>query len=142
MLYVLRLSSGDCIVAAAEDEISARAMASTLGLQADETVATVRALSGFGVRLSPTDNGTLEVDSWDDSTLDEFLVHEYPLLNEALHAANSVRFISHQDPTKPVLDQLREAHAQNVKIIREGLQRERARLNSRTVPEKRRAAGE
>lgn len=142
MLYVLRLSSGDCILAAAEDEISARALASTLGLQADETVATVRALPGFGVRLSPTDNGTLEVDSWDDATLDDFLVHEYPLLNEALHTANSVRFISNPDPTTPVLDQLREAHAQNVKIIREGLQRERARLNSTALPEKRRAAGE
>ena len=141
MLYVLRLSSGDCIVAAAEDESSARGLAGVLGLQADETIATVRTLSGFAVRLSPTDSGALEVDSWDDATLDDFLVHEYPLLKEALHTANSVRFMSAHDPTKPVLEQLREAHAENVKIIREGLHRERARLNSTTVPEKRRAAG-
>lgn len=141
MLYVLRLSSGDCIVAAAEDESGARALAGILGLQAEETIVAVRVLSGFAVRLSPTDNGTLEVDSWDDATLDDLLAHEYPLLNQALHEANSVRFMSAPDPTKPVLDQLRQAHAQNVKIIREGLQRERARLNSTTVSQKRKAGG-
>lgn len=141
MLYVLRLFSGDCIVVAAEDESSARALAGVLDLEADQTVAAVRVLPRFAVRLSPTDNGTLEVDSWDDATLDDLLIHEYPLLNEALHKANSVRFMPTPDPTKPVLDELRQAHAQNVKIIREGLQRERARLSSTVVPQKRNAGG-
>ena len=79
MLYVLRLPSGDCIVAAAEDESSVRALMGTLGLEPGEIPATIRPLSRFAVRLSPTDEGSLEVNSWDDATLDDFLAHEYPL---------------------------------------------------------------
>lgn len=140
MLYALRLSTGDCIVAAADDESNALALAADFGLQADENIVTVRALSGFAVRLFPSDNGTFELDSWDDATLDDFLAHEYPLLNEALRLANSARFISAQAPTTSVLDQIRDAHVQNVKIIREGVQRERARLNPAPMPEKRKAS--
>jgi len=141
MLYVLRLSTGDCIVAAADDESSARELAAGSGLQADEIIVTVPALSRLAVRLSPSDNGTLELDSWDDATLDDFLAHEYPLLNEALHRANSVRFMSPPDPNTSLLGQIREAHAQNVEIIREGLQRERARLSPASMTEKRKMAG-
>src|SRR5215472_10562311 len=67
MLYVLRLSTGDLIVAAAENESRARALASTLELEDGEEVVSIRALPKFAARLSPTDSGSLEVHSWDDS---------------------------------------------------------------------------
>ena len=128
MLYVLRLSTGDSIVAAAENENSARALASALELEDGEEVVSVRPLSKFAARLSPTDSGSLEVHFWDDSTLDDLLAHEYPLLNESLHSANSVRFMPPTTSDKPVLDQLKQAYERNTEIIREGVQRERERL--------------
>jgi len=140
MLYVLRLSSGDCIVTAAEDEISARGMASSLGLESGETIASVRPLSRFAVRLSPNVEGSLDVESWDDSTIEDLLVHEYPLLNEALHEANSVRFMPPPEPGRTVLDQLKHAHERNGEIIRKGLQLELQRLKSETFVERRKTA--
>jgi len=137
MLYVPRLSTGDLIVAAAENESRARALASTLELEDGEEVVSIRALPNFAARLSPTDSGSLEVHSWDDSTLDDMLVHEYPLLNEALHSANSVRFMPPTASDKPILNQLKQAYEQNTEIIRAGLQRERARLSAAAVTGKR-----
>ena len=139
MLYVLRLSGGDCIVTAAEDEISARGMASSLGLEGGETIASVRPLSDFAVRLSPNVDGSLDVESWDDSTIDDLLVHEYPQLNAALREANSVQFMPPPNPGRSVLDQLRKAHEQNREIIRRGLQLEQQRLKTESFVERRKA---
>jgi hypothetical protein len=122
MLYVLRLSSGDCIVTAAESESRARQSATELGLEEGETVASVRALAELTVRLSPTDSGSLDVNSWADATLDDILTHEYPILNEALHKANSVAFMPPPNSNRPLFEQLKEAHEQNTEIIRKGLQ--------------------
>jgi len=133
MLYVLRLTSGDCIVAAAADERSARDLAASLGLDQGETIASVRPLSNFAVRLSPTDSASLEVNSWDDSTLDDILVNEYPLLNQAFRLANSVRFIPLPDSTRPQIEQLKEAHENNTEIIREALRQELDRLKSQAT---------
>lgn len=110
MLYVLRLSTGDCVVTAAEDEHMARSLAGSLDLAHGEEIASVRPLSRFALRLSPTDAGSLDVNSWDDSTLDDMLAHEYPILNEALRSANSSRFIPRSASDKPVLDQLKQAY--------------------------------
>jgi hypothetical protein len=140
MLYVLRLSTGDCVVAAAEDESSACSLATSFGLEDGEQIVSVRLLSRFAVRLSPTDSGSLEVKSWDDSTLDDMLAHEYPILNEAVRSANSVPFMPRSRSDKPVLDQLKQAYNQNTEIIREGLQRELARLGPAPLAEKRKAA--
>lgn len=134
MLYILRLTSGDCIVTAAHSEISARAFASAIGLENGESIATVRALPRFGVRLSPTEEGSLEAASWDDATLDDVLENEFPILNEAFHAANSVRFMPPPNAGKPLLDQLRNAHEQNTEIIRKGLRQELLRLDDAPVP--------
>jgi hypothetical protein len=140
MLYVLRLSSGGCIVAAAGDEKSARELANKMDLQERETIASIRPLSRFGVRFTPTDSGSLEVDSWDDSTLDDILIHEYPILNQALQKANSVRFVPSPNREKPVLDQLRNAHQQNSEIIRKGLRQEIERLASEPTIQKHKTA--
>ena len=139
MLYVLRLSTGDSIVAAAENESSARALASTLELEDGEEIVSVRALPKFAARLSPNNGGSLEVQLWDGSTLDDILAHEYPILNEALRSANSVRFMPPTTSDKPILNQLKQAYEQNTEIIRAGLQRERGRLASAPVREKQRA---
>jgi hypothetical protein len=128
MLYLLRLTSGDCIVTEAHSEIGARAFASTIGLQDGESIATLRALPRFGVRLSPTEEGSLQVESWDDATLDDVLEHEYPILNDAFRKANSVRFMPQSNPQKPLLNQLRNAHEQNAEIIRKGLREEQRRF--------------
>jgi hypothetical protein len=130
MLYVLRLTSGDCIVAAAADERSARDLAASLGLEQGEAIASARPLSQFAVRFSPTDSASLEVNSWDDSTLDDILANEYPILNQAFRAANSVRFVPLPESTRPVVEQLKEAHENNTEIICEGLRQEVDRLKS------------
>lgn len=101
MLYILRLRKGDCILAVARDEEGARHLARTLGAPAAEVVS-VRQLSRFAVRLFPTVAGVLETHSWDDVTLDDILVHEYPLLNEAFHTANKARFMPPADLNKPL----------------------------------------
>lgn len=140
MLYVLRLSGGDCIVASAENESGARSLAALLGSVDDDEIVSARPLAQFAVRLSPTDTGSLEVNSWDDAVLDDILAHEYPLLEEALHSANSVRFMPPMTPGRPILEQLKQAYEQNTEIIRVGLERERARLDPARVPERRKAA--
>jgi hypothetical protein len=140
MLYVLRLSTGDCVVAAAEDEIGARSLATSFGLQDGEEIVSVRPLLRFAARLSPNEGGSLEVNCWDDSTLDDMLAHEYPILNKALRSANSIPFMPRSRSDKPVLDQLKQAYERNTDIIREGLQRELARLSPAPLPERRKAA--
>lgn len=140
MLYVLRLTSGDCIVTQAHSEISARAFASTIGIEEGESIATVRTLPRFGARLSPTEAGSLEVNSWDDATLDDILVSEYPLLNDAFRTANSVRFMPPPNSTRPLIEQLREAHEQNAQLICKGLQQELQRLAPETSVPARKAA--
>lgn len=137
LLYVLRLSTGDCVVAMAEDETCARSLATSFGLQDGEEIVSVRRLSRFAARLSPTDGGSLEVNVWEDATLDDVLGHEYPILNEALRSANSVPFMPARASDKPVLDQLKQAYEQNAEIIRAGLQREVARLSPAQLLERR-----
>jgi hypothetical protein len=124
------------MVAASEDERSARELAGRMGLQEGETIASIRPLSRFGVRFSPTDSGSLDVNSWDDSTLDDILIHEYPILNEALQKANAMRFVPTPNREKPVLDQLRDAHEKNSEIIRKGLRQEVERLTSEPAKQK------
>jgi hypothetical protein len=93
MVYVLRLSSGDSMIAAADDEQCACGLVGALKLQHREVIESVRPLPHFAVRLTPTDGGSLEVNGWDDVTIDDILAHEYPLLNDALHLANSLPLI-------------------------------------------------
>ena len=133
MLYVLRLSSGDCIVTAASNERRARELAGTLGLEQDEIVVDMRPLSRFAVRFSPTDCASLEVNCWDDSTLDDILRHEYPLLEEAFRLANSVRFMPAPNASRPVLEQMKSAFEQNTETIRQALREEIDRLKSPEV---------
>lgn len=139
MLYILRLRKGDCILAVARNEEGARHLASALGTPPAEVVS-VRQLSRFAVRLSPTVAGALETHSWDDVTLDDILVHEYPVLNEAFHAANKARFMPPTDFNKPLLTQLRDAYESNTEIIRKGLRLERQRFSSEPDLKARKAA--
>jgi len=138
MLYVLRLTGGDCIVLTASDENHAREQAANFALEGGESIVSVRPLPDFAVRLSPNEDGSLDVNGWNDATLDDILEHEYPLLNRAFRTANTVRFMPVPDPDKPLMIQLREAHEQNAEIIREGLREEQSRLTS---TEKKHTAG-
>jgi len=132
MLYVLRLSTGDCVITAASDESTARELASTLQLEPDETIASVRPLARLAIRLTPNDSGSLDVNAWDDSTLDDILQSEYPLLYAAFRRANSVPLLSSPDKDLPLLNQLKQANEENAEIIRTGLRLEQKRLNPQT----------
>jgi len=140
MLYVLRLTSGDCIVAAARDENDARDCATHLGLETGESIATVRELPQFTLRFSPTEMGSLEVNSWSDATLDDILAHEYPALDEAFRSANSAEFMSSPNLNGPLIDRLRKAYERNTEIIRKGLRQEQERFSSAQVLKTKRAA--
>jgi hypothetical protein len=140
MLYIMRLAKGDCIIASARDERSAHDLADKLGQEDGETVVSVRELPRFAVRLSPNDDASLEVHSWDDSTLDDVLVNEYPALNDAFRAANAAPFLPEAQADEPLFAQLSEAHEKNTEIIREGLRMERQRLSPEPVLKTRKAA--
>ena len=131
MLYVLRLAKGDCILAGCPDQQSVCDLASRLTAEDGESVVSIREISRVGIRLSPNDEGSLEIHSWDDVTLDDVLVNEYPALNEAFHAANGVPLVPARSD-QPFLTQLKQAHEQNTEIIRKGLLEEQQRFSPET----------
>ena len=129
MLYILRLSTGDCIIVEAQDQEIARELAIASGLEEGESVVSIRSLSRFAARFSPNDSASLDVSSWDDATLDDILAHEYPALNEAFHHANSVPLMEAASANRGVIvTQLKEAYQENLKIIRKGLRSELQRF--------------
>jgi hypothetical protein len=124
MLYVLRLSSGDCIIVEAQDQSIARDLALACRLEEGESVVSIRPLPRFAARFSPNDDASLNVSSWDDATLDDILAHEYPLLNEAFRQANSAPLMEAATVNRDTLNQLKDAHEKNLEIIRNGLRLE------------------
>src|ERR1700722_17710033 len=92
MLYILRLTDGNCLVVLAANEHAARQIAGRMNGDSAADVVSVRRLQDFAVLLCPTEDGSLDVSQWDDTTLDNILATEYPSLNEAYRAANSQRF--------------------------------------------------
>ena len=133
MLYILRLSTGDCIIVEAQEESTARDLAAAYRLEAGESVVSIRPLPRFAARFSPNDSASLDVNSWDDATLDDILAHEYPLLNQAFRQANSVGLMEAASVSPEVLNQLKEAHEKNLQIIRKGLRMELERSTGETV---------
>ncbi len=140
MLYILRLTNGECIVVLADDEMSARAITARFTSNEGAAVASVRRLEGFAVQFSPTDEGSLAVSDWDDTTLDDILTCEYPLLNEAYRRANAEPFLQSPNRHEPIFSQLRAAHERNTEIIREGLRQERQRSGQGDVSTRSKAA--
>lgn len=136
MLYILRLANGDCIVATAADERSAVETAKRLSQDAAAEVVAVRPLDGFAVQFSPTEDGSLEVAHWDDSTLDSILASEYPCLNEAYRRANAEPFLKPSDSEEAILSHLKSEHERNTEIIREGLRLELERFSRQQVSSK------
>jgi hypothetical protein len=135
MMFILRLTNGDCVVTMAADERSARETARRLNRSEDDAaeVASVRRLDSFAVQFSPTEDGSLAVAHWYDATLDSILASEYPVLNEAYRRANAEPFLPTANPQEPALSQLKTAHNQNTEIIREGLRLERQRFSQAEV---------
>ncbi len=130
MLYILRLTNGDCVAAMAADERSARETAMKLRLEESAEVATVRRLDRFAVQFSPTEDGSLEVAHWDDAVLDGILASEYPLLYEAYRRANAEPLFQASNPEEPILSDLEVAYERNTGIIRQGLRLEQRRFSS------------
>jgi hypothetical protein len=125
MIYILRLTNGDCVVAMAANEDGARQVATRITTLDDAPeVASVRRLDAFGVRFTPTEDGGLQVAHWEEAALEDILANEYPVLNEACHRANSEPFLPAANLTEPVLPQLKDAYEQNTDIIRDGLRQE------------------
>jgi hypothetical protein len=124
MLYVLRLSDGDCVVVLASDEQEARRATNDLDPDNPTEIVSVRQLEGFALRLSPTEEASLEISGWNDATLDSILSREYPLLEEAYRRANAERFDQSQDPKQPALSRLRSQFERNTEAIRKALELE------------------
>jgi hypothetical protein len=125
MLYILRFTNGDCVVAMAADETTARQAARDLLVDQSAEVVTARRLRKFAVRLTPTDDGSLELAQWEDATLDDILAAEYPQLEQAYRRANAQPLVKTSDSKGPGLSQLKAAYDRNREIIREGLELER-----------------
>ncbi|MGO8796419.1 MAG: hypothetical protein ACLQLC_16480 [Candidatus Sulfotelmatobacter sp.] len=125
MMFIVRLTDGNCVIAMAADERSAGESALKLSLDKAAEVATIRPLEGFAVQLTPTEDGSLEATHWDDATLESILAHEYPLLNEAYRRANGEPLMpAAQKIDESSLSQLHAAYQRNLEKIREGLGRE------------------
>lgn len=131
MLYILRLTGGDCVVVLASDEHNARKAAAELNADDAETVASVRPLDHFRIQLSPTENGTLDVARWDDGALDDILGNEYPLLYRAYCRANAAHFARTAESEEPILMHLKAEFERNTEIIRQGLRLELQRFGPR-----------
>jgi len=140
MLYVLRLTNGDCVVAMAADEYGARHIATKLNLDEIAEVATIRQLDTLGIQFSPSEDGSLEVTHWDDATLDSILANEYPLLNQACQRANAEPFLPAPNPDDSVVSQLKAAYERNKDIIRQGLRQELQRSGQAQAPTRTNAA--
>jgi hypothetical protein len=138
MLYILRLTDGNCLVVLAANEASARQIAGKVTLGSAADVVTVRRLQDFAVLLCPTEDGSLEVSQWDDTTLDKILATEYPSLNDAYRAANSQRF---EKPSGRAsnLEALNTWHEKNLGGIRQGLEIERKKFQRKPEEVPRRA---
>jgi hypothetical protein len=135
MLYILRLTNGDCVLALAADECSARQTAAKLSCEEGAQVTTVRTLDNFALQLSPTEEGTLEVAHWDDAALDGILASEYPLLFEAYCRANAQPLLTAAPSEEKNMAHLEAAYEQNTEIIRQGLRSERQRYRHGAPPE-------
>jgi hypothetical protein len=133
MLYILRLSNGDCIIVEAQDQSVARDLAAAVALEEGESIVSMRPLPRFAARFSPNDDASLNVSSWDDATLDDILAHEYPLLNEAFRQANSLPLMEAGSVNRDTLNQLKEAHEKNLEIIRKGLRMELEKFATETA---------
>ena len=132
MLFIMRLSKGDCIIAAAQDECRARDLAGGLLAQDGEAVVSVRKLPRYCVRMSPTEQGSLDVHCWDDASLDNILDQEYPALSDAFRTANSLPLLPAAKTAGPPLSQLKQAFEENTEMIRRGLRLEQNRFSSAT----------
>jgi len=127
MLYVLRLTNGNCIVLLASDEPSARSRAQQMDFFEQAEVASVRQIENFAVQLSPTEDGSLEIVDWDEGALDSILVNEYPVLQEAYREANARPFAK-AAPDQPVIVRLNAEFERNTEAMRDALRIERQRF--------------
>lgn len=127
MMYIVRLTNGDCVVVLAADDSNARAIALKLSLDETVEVASVRPLDHFAVLFSPKEDGSLEAAHWDDATLESILANEYPLLSEAYRRANAEPLLPISNSGEAAMPQLQAAYERNVDLIRQGVEREMQR---------------
>ena len=124
MLYIVRMTSGDCVVVMAEDERGAGQIALQLRMDQNAEVAAIRQLDRFAVQLSPREDGSFEISHWDGETFAGILANEYPLLNEAYKRANAQPLMPERSPETSALSQLGAGYEKNNEIIRDGVRRE------------------
>lgn len=129
MLFILRLTNGNCVILLAADEQNARQLLRKIDC-GDGEIVSVRALDRFGVHLSPTEDGSLEILSWEDSALDSILQNEYPFLQRAFHEANS-RAFEQAATDEPSILRLNAEFERNTEIIRRAVRVERERCGSK-----------
>jgi hypothetical protein len=125
MLFIVRLTNGNCVILLAPDEQSARQSLKKIDYESAE-IASVRVLDRFGVQLSPTADGSLEILNWDDCALDTILANEYPFLQKAFREANS-RAFEQAGPDEPAILRLNAEFERNTEIMRRAIRMERER---------------
>jgi hypothetical protein len=130
VLFILRLSNGSCVILLASDEQNARQSLKEIDNDEGESIVSVRALNRFGIHLSPTEDGSLEILNWDDSALDSILENEYPILQKAFQEANSWPF-EQPGPDEPSILRLNAEFERSTEIMRQALRVERERFGSR-----------
>ena len=130
MLYILRLSSGGCVISLAPDEQSARCAALELDPVNGAEIVSVRPLDRFSFQVCPTDDGSFEVNRWDDAAAEDILAHEYPVLYEAYCRANAEPFAKAR-PEAQILMHLKAEFERNSEMLREGVRQERLRFKQK-----------
>jgi hypothetical protein len=133
MLYILRLTDGDCVVTLASDEQGAREAAQKLTYDEATTVASVRPLDNFSVRFCPTEDGSLQAEEWSGCALDGILAAEYPLLYGAYCKANAIPFTQRAESDEPILMHLEAEFERNTEMIRSSLVLERQRFKTKSA---------
>ena len=136
MLYILRLSSGDCVLALAADEHGARQAALRLNSDSNSSIVSVRPLDDLAVQFSPTEDGSLDVTRWGDATLNGILANEYPLIEQAFRRAKAQSFQRPTSSRPASLEDLKAWHELNTQIIRKGLELERNKFDQKPSNEK------
>lgn len=133
MLYILRLTDGDCVVTLAADEQGAREAARKLIYDEATSVVSMRPIENFAVRFSPTEDGSLQAEEWNGCALDEILATEYPLLYGAYCKANAIPFTQPAESDEPILMHLESQFERNTEMIRSSLVQERQRFRTKSA---------
>ncbi len=132
-LFILRMTNGNCVVAAAANESAARSRA--CDLVDEHEIASIRVLACFAAQFTLSDEGELKSILLDPGTVSDLHQHEYPMLHAArrqsyedfgpLPAASGSQPVMY---STDVREDRREWDRRDTDLISYAVQQERERL--------------